>query len=92
MSFSMTMHVIDTSSDESDDVSEILTVVTLLVHEHEENQVQMYRGSTMGRAAGKDCKREAGHDQLRRDYSHQTDPLFKAPLSLDVLGREDACV
>jgi hypothetical protein len=54
MSFSMTMHVIDTSSDESDDVSEILTVVTLLVHEHEENQVQMYMGSVKVRTVGKD--------------------------------------
>jgi hypothetical protein len=64
MSFSTTMHVIDTSSDESDDVSEILTAVTLLVHEHEENQVQMYMGSVKVRTVGKDRKREAVHGQL----------------------------
>jgi hypothetical protein len=71
-------HVINTSSNESDDDSEILKVVTLLVHEHEKNQVQRYRGSVKGRAAvRKDHKHEAYHDQLWRDYFHRTDPFSK---------------
>jgi hypothetical protein len=41
-------HVINTSSNESDDDSEILKVVTLLVHEHEKNQVQRYRAQSRG--------------------------------------------
>jgi hypothetical protein len=57
-------NVIDTSSDESGYDSEIMAAVELLVHEHEENQVQMYMGSVKVRTVRKDRKREAVHDQL----------------------------
>lgn len=67
-------HAINTSSDESDDDSEVLASVALLVHEHEENQRPRYMGSVKVRATAKDCKREASHDQLWRDYFHRTDP------------------
>jgi hypothetical protein len=33
---------IDTLSDECDDYSEILAAVALLIHDHQDNQVQIY--------------------------------------------------
>jgi hypothetical protein len=56
-------NVINTSSDEFDDDTEILAVVVLLVHDHG-NHVQQYKGSINGRGAARDRNREAGHEQL----------------------------
>jgi hypothetical protein len=61
--------IIDTSSDESDDDTEILVVVTLLVHD-QGNHVQKYMGSVKGRIVAKPRNQEAGHEQLWWDYFH----------------------
>jgi hypothetical protein len=73
-------NVINTLSDNSDDESEIMIAVDLLINEQEVNQIQMYKGSMLGRNAALDHSREAGHDQLWRDYFHRTNHLFKPPL------------
>jgi hypothetical protein len=42
---------IDTSSDESNDDTEVTVAMTLLAHDHEENHRPFYRGSLPGRSA-----------------------------------------
>jgi hypothetical protein len=49
-------NVINTSSDEFDDDTEILAAVALLVHDHG-NHVQQYKGSINGRGAARDRNR-----------------------------------
>jgi hypothetical protein len=76
----------DTSSDESDDDTEVVVAMTLLSHDHEENQRPLYRGSLPGRSAALDHNQDAGQTRLFLDYLHRTNPMFKekpfpAPLS-----------
>jgi hypothetical protein len=52
-----------TSLDESDDDTEILAVVALLVHD-QGNHVQQYRDSVKGHGPVRDRNREAVHEQL----------------------------
>jgi hypothetical protein len=53
------MNFIGTSSNIFDDDTEVVVVVTVLSHDHEENQRPLYRGSLPGRCAALDHNREA---------------------------------
>ena len=70
-------NVFDTSSDESDDDTEILVSLALLVHQQEQRRPQ-YRGSVMGHDVATERVRVAGMQQLWRDYFHRTNPIYKA--------------
>ena len=72
-------NVIDTSSDESDDDTEILVSLALLAHEQEHRRPK-YRGSMMGHDVATERGRVEGMAQLWRDYFHRTNPIYK-PLS-----------
>jgi hypothetical protein len=73
---------IDTSPDEFDNDTEILTVVALLVQDMG-NHVEQCRE---GCIAASPHDPEAGYEQLWRDYFHQTVPLFKALYFCGVFG------
>jgi hypothetical protein len=73
-------HVIDTLSDDSDDDSEVIMAMALLLLNYKENQRQRYKGLVLGHITALDRNQEPGHEQLYLDYFHRTKPLFKEPL------------
>jgi hypothetical protein len=69
--------IIEPSSDEeSDDDTELMMAVAMLLHDHTSRPV--YRGSVKGRKANVKRNREKVHYQLYRDYFHPTNPIFDA--------------
>jgi hypothetical protein len=72
-------NVFNTSSDDSDHDSEVMMAVALLILEHEEDQIQRYKGSMPGDSAALDRNRdrEASNEQLYGDYFYHIIPLFK---------------
>ena len=68
---------IDMSSDESDDDTEILLSLALLVHDQEQRWPK-FRGSIKGHRKADERGRVAGMEQLWWDYFHHTNPIYKA--------------
>jgi hypothetical protein len=69
-------NIIEFSSDEESDDSELMMVATMLLHEHTSRPV--YIGSVMSRKANIKHKCEKGHYQLYRDYFYPTKPIIDA--------------
>jgi hypothetical protein len=70
---------IDTSSDDEFE-DDYLTEASLLNHEHNVEQIPVYRGSLPERTAALDRKREPDHDMLFYDYFHHIKALFTPAL------------
>jgi hypothetical protein len=67
---------IDTSStEESDETSQLMVVAASILHEHQDKQMLVYRGSMKGHQGNVLRNRVGGHAWLYRDYFHLTDPV-----------------
>jgi hypothetical protein len=78
-------NVIDMSSDESDENSEILMAMAFLLHDQEQ-RLPKYMGSVKGRIPTTKRGPEEGHAKLWRDYFHQTNPFTRCRAFIDVFG------